>query len=136
MYSWKDKIPHIALSKANPDPMYKQVMDQIRDAITTGLLVPETRLPSIRELAGELGTSPITVRRAYGDLESAGFIVTRAGLGSYVAGLDRERLREAKAREIRDELDRIVRTAEVFGIPREEIRSMINETKEGIDDSV
>ena len=136
MYSWKDKVPHIAISKANPDPMYKQVTDQIRDAIATGSLAPETKLPSIREMAVDLGISPITIKRAYGDLESAGYLITRAGVGSFVAGLSRVALRESKAREIRGELEKIVKTAETFGIPREEIRNMVGETKEGIDDSV
>jgi GntR family transcriptional regulator len=116
--------------------MYKQVTGQIRDAIAAGSLAPGTKLPSIREMAAELGISPITIKRAYSDLESEGFIITRAGIGSFVAALDRSELRERKARGIRDEIERIVKTAAAFGIRRKEIESMINETKEGIDDSV
>ncbi|RJR26447.1 MAG: GntR family transcriptional regulator [Candidatus Latescibacterota bacterium] len=110
--------------------MYKQVTDQIKDAIATGALAPETKLPSIREMAAELGISPITIKRAYSDLESEGFVVTRAGLGSFVAGMNRERLREEKAGEIREELRRIVRTAAAFGVPIAEIETMVSEMKE------
>ena len=136
MYDKSDMTLRISISKANPDPMYKQVTDQITNAIATGSLAPDAKLPSIRVMAASIGVSPITIKRAYADLESEGFIITRAGLGSYVAGIDRGRLREGKTREIRGELDRIVRTAAAFGIPREEIRSMVDEAKEDIDDSV
>ncbi len=110
--------------------MYKQVTDQIKDAIATGSLAPETKLPSIREMAAELGISPITVKRSYSDLESEGFIITRAGLGSFIAGVNRERLREEKAGEIREELRRIVKTAAAFGVPLAEIKAIVNDMKE------
>jgi GntR family transcriptional regulator len=120
----------IVLSTANPDPMYKQVADQIKDAIAAGTLSSNARLPSIRELSQELALSPITIRRAYGDLESEGYIIMRPGLGSFVAGIDRDTLREEKVREIRREIARIVKTAGIFGIPLGVIRRIINEMKE------
>ena len=72
----------IVISNQNPAPLYKQVTDQIIDAITDGTLKPEDKLPSIREVAGELKISEITVKRAYTDLEKEGYIFTRAGMGS------------------------------------------------------
>jgi GntR family transcriptional regulator len=110
--------------------MYKQVTDQIKDAIAKGSLVPEAKLPSIREMAAELGISPITIKRAYSDLESEGFIVTRAGLGSFVADVNREKLRNDKAGEIREELRRIVQTAAAFGVSLAEIKTMVHDMKE------
>ncbi len=130
MYSREERKLFIVISAANPDPMYKQVTDQIKDAIATGSLAPEAKLPSIREMAAELGISPITIKRAYSDLESEGFVVTRAGLGSFVAGMNRERLREAKTAEIREELRRIARAAAAFGVPIAEIEAMVKEMKE------
>ena len=119
------------ISAVNPDPMYKQVTDQIKDAITKGSLLSETKLPSIREMAQELALSPITIKRAYSDLESDGYIITRAGLGSFVAGINRDKLREEKVAEIREEISRIVKTAEAFGISAGEIKRIVNEIKEG-----
>ena len=80
----------IALSPSHPDPMYKQVTDQIKDAIASGDLEPNERLPSVRELAEALNVSAITIKRAYLDLETDGYILTRAGLGSFVAEVDRD----------------------------------------------
>ena len=66
----------IVISPLNPDPMYKQVTDQIKDAIADGTLKPEAKLPSIREMSRELKISEITIKRAYADLENDGFIIT------------------------------------------------------------
>ncbi|MGE5357520.1 MAG: GntR family transcriptional regulator [Bacteroidales bacterium] len=106
----------VALSPAHPDPMYKQVTDQIRDAIASGDLTPGDRLPSVRELSESLNVSTITIKRAYQDLETAGYILTRAGLGSFVGDVRREQLRERKLEELKEELRRIVRTSAKFGI--------------------
>lgn len=111
----------VALSPAHPDPMYKQVTDQIKDAIASGELSPNDRLPSVRELSEALKVSAITVKRAYQDLETDGYILTRAGLGSFVAPVERDRLRQRKLTELQDELRRIVRTCAKFGISANDI---------------
>ena len=77
----------IVISPLNPEPMYKQVTDQVKDAIAAGTLKLEDKLPSIREMSKELKISMITIKRAYSDLESEGYIFTRPGLGSFVAGI-------------------------------------------------
>jgi GntR family transcriptional regulator len=128
-YCMRGKALHIAISKVNPDPMHKQVTDQMRDAIAKGALSPGARLPSIREMARELAVSPITIKRAYGDLEREGYLIARAGLGSFVAGIDRERLRAEKVGEIRKEIARIAKSAGAFGIPIAEIRRIVDELR-------
>ena len=106
----------VVLSPAHPDPMYKQVTDQIKDAIASGELKPNERLPSVRELSEALHVSAITIKRAYQDLETDGYILTRAGLGSFVASVERDALRERKLSELREELRRLVRSSARFGI--------------------
>ncbi|MBN1223068.1 MAG: GntR family transcriptional regulator [Candidatus Aminicenantes bacterium] len=118
----------IVISPSNPDPMYKQVTDQIKDAIATGNLVPETKLPSIRDMANELKISAITIKRAYSDLENEGYIFTRSGLGSYVADINKEKMRNEKIEEIRNEVHKIRRTAEKFGISADDIIHIIKES--------
>ena len=80
-------------------------------------------------MAQDLKLSTITIKRAYTDLEGDGYIVTRPGLGSFVAGIDRERLREEKVREVRGEIERIARAAAAHGIPLAEIESIVSELK-------
>lgn len=120
----------IVLSPGSPDPMYKQVTDQIKDAIASGDLDPNERLPSVRELSEALKVSAITIKRAYADLENEGYIVTRAGLGSFVASLSRDTLRSRKLDELRGDVTRIVRTAARFGITREDIVHLMRQVEE------
>ena len=122
----KDKM-FIVVSPLNPDPMYKQVTDQIKDAIAGGALKPEEKLPSIREMTRELGISEITIKRAYADLEHEGYIFTRSGLGSYVADVSKEKMKNEKLAEIRQELIKILKSGERFDISAEDIIQAIQE---------
>ncbi len=120
----------IALSQSNPDPMYKQITDQIKNAVATGELKPGDKLPSIRELAEGLKTSAITIKRAYLDLETEGYILTRAGMGSFVNEIDRERLRNEKLAEYRAALTGILATGAKFGIGAGDLVRLIREIQE------
>ena len=120
----------IALSPSNPDPMYKQVTDQIKNAIASGDVKPGEKLPSIRELAEGLKTSAITIKRAYLDLENEGYILTRAGMGSFVAEIDLARLRSEKLGEFRTMLSGILATGAKFGIKADDLIQLIRQIKE------
>ncbi len=120
----------IALSPSHPDPMYKQITDQIKNAIAAGDLKPDEKLPSVRELSEALKTSAITIKRAYLDLENEGYIFTRAGMGSFVAGIDRSRLRNEKLEEFRTELARMLGTGTKFGISGDDLIQLIRHIQE------
>ncbi len=120
----------IVLSPTNPDPMYKQVTDQVKDAIGAGDLQANQKLPSIREMAQALNISVITIKRAYLDLETEGLILTRAGLGSFVADIDHETLRTEKLAEIRAELSRLLGTGKKFGITARDVIQLVNQIEE------
>ena len=120
----------IVVSPLNPDPMYKQITDQVKEAIASGGLQPGTKLPSIREMSRELKISEITIKRAYSDLENEGFIITRSGLGSYVANINRDKLRQEKWQDIQKDILKILKTAEKFDISAREIIALVKEIKE------
>lgn len=67
-------------------PPFEQVRAQLAAAIEDGALAPETRLPTVRQLAAELGLAVNTVARSYRELETAGLIETRGRNGTFVAG--------------------------------------------------
>jgi GntR family transcriptional regulator len=117
----------IVLSPDNPDPMYRQVTDQIKDAIAAGDLQPDELLPSIRELALDLEVSVITIKRAYQDLESEGLIRTRRGLGSFVTAVDQDALRRRKLDEISGELTRILARGRKFRISAADVIVLIEQ---------
>ena len=120
----------ITLSNANPDPLYKQVKDQIVHAIVTGELKEDELLPSIRTMANELKISVITVKRAYADLENEGYIVTRPGLGSFVTPINKENLKDEKLKEIREKLKEIADEARKYYIEIDDVIKMLKEIKE------
>ena len=117
----------IALSPENPDPMYRQVTDQIKDAIAGGDLQADELLPSIRELALALNVSVITIKRAYQDLEAAGLIRTRRGMGSFVTAVDQVALRGEKLTEFRGELSRILIRGRKFNISSKDLIELIDQ---------
>ncbi|SCG82471.1 GntR family transcriptional regulator [Proteiniborus sp. DW1] len=120
----------VTLSNTNPDPLYKQVKDQIVQAIVTGELKEDELLPSIRTMANELKISVITVKRAYADLESEGYIVTRPGLGSFVTSINKDNLRDEKLKEIRERLKEIADEARRYYIEIDDVIKMLKEIKE------
>ncbi len=66
-------------------PPTDQIHDQIRGLVATGRLAAGERLPSVRQLAQDLGVAPGTVAKSYRALEAGGFVVSRAGSGTRVS---------------------------------------------------
>ena len=66
-------------------PVYRQVQDQVRYGIASGLLNPGEQLPTVRALAVELSVNPNTVIKAYTELEREGVLTTEQGSGTFVA---------------------------------------------------
>ena len=111
----------IYLSNSGQEPIYAQITRQIKQQILSGQLQAGDALPSIRLLAKELRISVITTKRAYEDLETAGFIVTQPGRGSFVAAQNPALLRETQLKEVEDHLQRAVDAARQGGIRYEEV---------------
>ena len=78
----------IQLNYRDPRPIYEQIQSELRRLILSGALERGDRLPSVRELAGQLAINPNTIQRAYRELEADGLIVSLAGKGSFVADAD------------------------------------------------
>ena len=74
----------VRVTRDDPTPPYEQLRRQITDAVDAGLLQPGVRLPTVRQLAADLGIAPGTVMRTYSELEAAGYILTRRGAGTIV----------------------------------------------------
>ncbi len=121
-----DRLP-ITLSQASGVPYYRQIVDQTADLIRSGQLVPGTQLPSVRELAGQLLVSLITVRRAYSDLENARLVVLRQGYGTYVADDVVAASRGQALAEARAGLAAAVDRARRLGLDRGAIRAALEE---------
>jgi len=77
----------VTVDDASPVPPYEQVRAQLAAQITDHVLVVGTRLPTVRQLAGDLGLAVNTVARAYRELESAGLVETRGRRGTVVTAI-------------------------------------------------
>lgn len=121
----------IVLSNASDDPLYLQIVNQIKADILQGELVEGDPLPSIRSLAKALKISVITTKRAYDELEKEGFVVTVGGKGSYVAPINNEMVREAKMRVVEEKMGEAVEAAKALGLSLEQLEQLLAIIYEG-----
>ena len=80
--------PWLRVDHESPIPLFDQLRVAVIDAVRDGRLAAGTKLPTVRELAVELGLAANTVARAYRELESAGIVETRRRWGTFVARSD------------------------------------------------
>ena len=119
------------ISNAGQEPIYAQITRQIKDKILSGELKEGDALPSIRLLAKELRISVITTKRAYEDLEAAGFIVTMPGKGSFVAPQNPALYREESLKQVESHLQEAVDAARRGGITLAEVSETLQLLWEG-----
>ena len=115
----------IIISNQSELPIYAQIREQLKEQILNGQIAEGSALPSIRQLAKEVGVSVITTTRAYSELEAEGFIATMQGKGSVVLPTDNDLLREQYLLRIEEGLSTAVETARAMGMPDEELFAVL-----------
>ena len=110
-----------------PEPLFEQLVLQVKGAVARGELGAGDRLPSVRELARELRVNPNTVARAYRELEQGGVIATRRGAGCFVKE-GASALRDSeRARRLDELLSKAVTEAWHLGFDADAIRAALDE---------
>mgnify|MGYP002798968714 CR=1 FL=1 len=122
----KEEDMKIVISNTSDMPLYKQIEDQIIDAILKGDLSEGETLPSIRSLANDLKVSVLTIRRVYDDLEKDGFVNRQVGIGTIVSAGNVELLRDSKRRLVEQKMQDMIQTAKALGITQQELNDMMN----------
>ena len=107
-------------------PIYDQIASQIKEQILSGGLEAGQALPSIRALAKELKISVITTKRAYDELEAAGFLYTVAGKGCFVAEKNLDLLREQQLREVEEYLSKAAEAGKRCGLGKDELKKLFS----------
>jgi GntR family transcriptional regulator len=119
----------ITINPDDPRPIYRQVVDALEALIARGELVEGTALPSVRQVAADLGVNLNTIATAYRELQSKGLLAIRHGSGAVVIS------RTAAARD-EEELRTPLRTALtqliLAGWPRKRILNMVDEELRGL----
>ncbi len=115
---------NIILSNSSGIPIFEQIENAIKEAIFSDELKEEDMLPSVRNLANELKISFLTVKRAYDELEQAGFIKTVQGKGSFVAPKNLDLIKEEKLKEIQDYIEKVYNISKIANISEDEVKEI------------
>jgi GntR family transcriptional regulator len=123
------RSPYLVVDAGLELPPYQQVVEQIRAAIERGDLAPGSPLPTVRQLAGDLGIAPNTVARAYGELQAEGWLVGDGRRGTRVAG-QLPVNRRARLRSLREAAEKFVVSLRHRGFTPDEIVSELRRAGE------
>lgn len=108
-------------------PVYKQIFNQIKYLVASGVLAHGEELPPIRALAEQLLINPNTVARAYRELEHAGIVVKRGTVGTFVSDAPSPFARRERLRVLRQRIDTLLADASHMGVSLQELKEMIDE---------
>jgi len=116
-----------SVDSASRTPIYRQLAEQIRSAIARGRLKPNERLPSVRDLSRRLVINPNTVAKVYTELERDGVLVTRHGLGVFVAPPGSDLTRKARRERLTTLLDAFFTEAVLLGFTADDVRGLVQD---------
>ncbi|AMO85713.1 HTH-type transcriptional repressor yvoA [Solibacillus isronensis B3W22] len=115
----------IIISNSSKEPIYEQITNQMKSFILSGELKEGAAIPSMRSLAKDLQISVITTKRAYEELEKAGFIYSIVGKGSFVAEQNIEVMREKKLKVIEEQLSAVITNSREMGLSLDELQQLL-----------
>ena len=115
---------NIIISNNSSVPIYEQIENAIKEAIFSNELKEEDMLPSVRVMANDLKISFLTVKRAYDELEQAGFIKTVQGKGSFIAPKNLDLIKEEKLKEIQDYIEKVYNISKIANISEDEVKEI------------
>ena len=113
-------------------PIYRQIMRQITEAIAGSRLRPGDKLASHRELAEQLVIAPLTVKKAYDELEREGLIGTQRGRGTFVREDYAAPDPVERLARLREAAQRLLSQAALSGVPFTEVVTLLREVKKGM----
>ena len=114
----------------NTKGIFLQIADSISEKVMEGKYPPGEKIPSVRDLATEMGVNPNTVMRTYSELQTRGIIDNKRGVGYYVSTDAVAIIREWKRKEVFEaELPLIIRQTKILGITLEELKPYFESTQ-------
>lgn len=115
---------NIIINNSSMQPIYEQIVGQMKEQIMSGALKQDAALPSVRTLSKDLRISALTVKKAYDALEQEGFVITVHGKGSFVAGVNPQLAAEEARKEVEKALESAVRFGRSRGMSVEELKEL------------
>jgi len=118
------------INQRSSTPIYRQLVDGIKQAIARGILMQGERLPSVRELAARIAINPNTIAKAYQGLERDGIIETLRGRGTFVAVQEIKASKGERKKAVREMAEKILVEAYYLGLTQEELMEILGEAVE------
>lgn len=113
-----------SVSVGNGQPIYRQIVEQVKAALASGRLKVGDKLPTHRDLARELVVAPLTIKKAYDLLTREGLITQSQGRGTFITNRTSETKRDA-TNELSARTEALVRQAQLMGISPDELEKII-----------
>ena len=123
----------ITINVTDGVPIYRQIVNQVKYLVASGLLRPGEELPAIRTLALQLKVTPNTIVKAYGDLEVLGIIHKRRGSGTFVSDARPQLALRERRRVIEQRIDALLAEAHQLNFSTDDILRMVRERKAAMD---
>lgn len=118
----------LSINPSSGIPLYRQILQQLRERILGGQMTRGEQLPSVRDLSAQLGINPLTVAKVYQHLERDGLVETRRGQGTFVAMKARELPAGARKMHLEGALRQLVAEALHLGLNEAELNALVSET--------
>ena len=122
---------YLIINHSSMQPIYEQIVEQIKEKIINGEFSEEMMLPSVRTMAKDLKISALTVKKAYDALTEEGFVVTVHGKGSFVACANQNMLLEEKKKEVEAELEAAIHKGRSCGLTDHDLTELLEIVLEG-----
>lgn len=108
-------------------PIYRQIIDHVREQVMFGLLKEGDQLMTVKELSAKLSINPMTVSKAYSIMEAEGLVERRRGIGLFIAGIEHQKKEKNEKELIESLLYKVIIAASQFGMSKEQIQKITDE---------
>lgn len=125
---------YLAINPADDLPIYRQIMRQIMDAIAGGRLQPGERLTSHRELSEQLVIAPLTVKKAYDELEALGYIESQRGRGTFVSARLPKITQSVRSAQLRSAAQALLSQAYLSGLELSDVLKVLKDVDRELTD--
>jgi GntR family transcriptional regulator len=116
------------INPSSAEPIYAQIVRQVRRSVATGVLETGDRLPPVRQLAASLVINPNTIAAAYRQMEREGLVHTMRGRGTFVAGISAQAGRRERRRLLQPHLNALLTEATHLGFDTAELLELIRKS--------
>ena len=123
---------YLQLDHQSGEPIYRQIVEQVKFKVASAQLKAGEKLPSIREMAADLKINPRTVVKAYEELQAAGLVVRRQGQGVFITESQAALPASVRHKAIADLASRLLSEASRMGASGEEVQAILKEVWESM----